>query len=236
MIHLDAFYLGLYKSGSPYDSNIVGMVLSALKTEYPEFFPATFQTGPDKHVKIEASEDFDYGLIPFDYWVEPDLSVRIPFVGANGVELVILDDRESKPIPSNVVLTWPDHRTLPERAVLEKIFCTLIQTCAPSYAHVNNIKVTFNDDFYERSFQVKEVEIPATLYWITWFSPNYMRTVPEEKLLKLKEMNGVQVNACAEGFIVSLLDEPFDEENPVHLQRRLEAENISGLTAIYASL
>lgn|SRR3989338_6848799 len=233
---MNAYYIGLYKSGAPFNENIVQQVLSSLKKALPDFFPATLQTDENIFIAINSEEDFNYSLVPDSYWIEKGLSVRIPLIGKNQVELSIIDDRESLYIPSSIILKWKETDKLPETAQLEQILSELISATSPSYAYVSNESIALNDAFYERSFSVNEAEVPAALYWITWFGPQQLKSISPEQLDALQSFREIKIQACAHGKLVTLTREAFDENNPAHVQLREKAEGVCGLTAIYESL
>lgn len=233
---MNAYYIGLYKSGTPFSENIVQSVLTSLKKVLPEFFPARLQTDESTFHTITTAEDFNYGLIPNSYWIENGLSVRIPLLGNNQVELNIVDDRESIYIPSSIVLKWKEKRELPETTRLELLLLELINATSPTYARLSNESIVSNDTYYERSFSVNEAEYPAALYWITWFGPQQLKVISVEQLDALRSFPEIGIQACADGKLVTLTHDVFDEGNPAHLQLRKEAEGACGLTAIYKSL
>lgn len=228
------YYIGIYTKDKPFDKDVVWKSLEVVLERYPGFFPAKFEKARKIYHDIVTPADFSYDLIPKGYWIEEGVSVRIPIVGNNGAELVILDDRDSTIIPSSVVLGWKKKELLPDTAIVEAVFAGLIEVLHPVSARVTHNELLIRDDVYERSFLLDDSVLPEALTWMTLLGPKHIATIGEAQIEKIKDF--VSLTPCADGYILTLMQEPYYDDNPAHVAFRKEIEDKLGLTALYKKL
>ena len=231
---MSQYFLGIYSKDKPFQVEVVQDTLKTIQTYYPDFFPATFEKAQNVFHTIQTPDDFNYDLIPKAYWVEEGVSVRIPIEGENGVELSIVDDRDSTLIPSNVLISWTDKNDLPDFTTVKNLFCGLIETLNPTSACVTEEEMGLRDDIYERSFLVDNTLIPESLCWMTWLGPKHVQNIGEAPIKSIKDT--ISLEPCGSGYILSLMQEPYQDSNPDHLRFREEIETRLGLTAMYKAL
>ena len=111
------------------------------------------------------------------------------------------------------------------------------QTCKgkdATAAIVTEEAMGLSDDIYNRSFLIDNSVVPEALSWMTWFGPKHMKTIGETALEGVKNL--ISLRPCASGYILVLMQEPYEDANPEHRRFREEIEEKIGLTAMYKNL
>jgi hypothetical protein len=203
-------------------------VLTAVARWLPGFFPATLVVARDRAVTLAAPADFDPAVVPRAFAVGGG-AMRIPFDGADGSELSILDDRAPTVSPANVVRGFPG---APPPAPAAGLLRALIEALDPDQAWLTDEATAIDDDeVYQRSFTIDEAAVPAALYWMTWLPSGLVTVAGPAAVAALAAV--ATVEPVAGGLLVRLQDGPTGGD-PAWPARRRRAEAALGLAALHA--
>lgn len=229
-IFLESYTLGIYLTNKVFDCEPEITVLETCYTLYNEFFPAKLHISPKDFLKIELPNDFSRKLDTCGSYDNEGLSF-VKFHGQNNEEVSILIMNEISSIPSSVTIEWKNANALPSSERLEKLICSFIDQFSAEGARIVCDEFIVSDEIYDRT--VNESVVPKAMNWITWLTPTYMKTIGEDKIESIKDI--VKVQDCFGGYLVTLMPEPFENDNPKHQAIRKEVEDRLGLTEIYES-
>lgn len=227
-----SYFLGVYKHDKPFPEDAIDTVLKLVETHIPEFFPATMDVDVDSKVKFKNSSSFDLGLVPTGYWIEPGQSVRIPLIGSNGMEVVIIDDKKPEFIPTSVIISWADKSKLPITEVLEKLLSDLANALEADYGYVTDEDTRYDDEIVDRLYEINIIRVPLALFWINWLGPEQVKSV-ERNLGNLSILD-INVRKAGAGVLISLQSNPISFKEKQGHTKMKEAEKLIGLQEIQA--
>lgn len=224
---MSSYFLGVYKHDSAFPPNPTILVLEEIAKHLPEFFPAKMYVSSEEFINIESPKDFLIESVPNEYWIEKDESVRIPINGNNNVELIVIDDKKSTAIPSNVTITWETKEELPNLSNLEFLLCSLSAKLNADYGYITDEDTRNSDKIYDRMFEINIRNFPLAVFWINWFGEKYIESLGLSPSKSLK--NIFSSKPCQKGIILTLQAEPFEFSNNEHLNIQTKAEKELGL-------
>ena len=228
----DNWVLGIYKTNEFFNGEPEVPALEVCKKFYSEFFPAKFYTSPKTYEEINDPVEFSRSLAaPGYYTPESEVEVVI-FYGAQDekMDISIIQD-EPGYVPSSILLRWKEIDKIPSAGVLENLLMEFINEFSAEEARVFSSEFYSSNEIYNRN--IGELDIPEAINWITWITPSQVKIIGAEKIESIKDI--VKVQDCVGGVLITLMPEPFENENPKHQAIRIEVEDRLGLTELYKS-
>lgn len=224
---MEYYSLGVYRYDTPFPENPTPEVLRIIQRHMPDFFPAEMATSTKSHETYNKPEDFDPEKIAPEFWDEEFQTIDIFIDGKNYVDLQISDHRIPLPSPANILLKWSVETKLPEIHTLEALLGDLGDFANAQTGRLTDNETGVSEDIYERSFEIESRDVTDALYWMTYIGERQLSHISPEALDALKQV--ATITKRKYGIIVRLQEEPFDNDNPEHVQRRLRAEEAMGL-------
>ena len=228
----NTYFLGTYKRTEIFLKEPEIPALTHCKEHIPEFFPAKFYTAPKTFVELAGPSDFSRSLAPLGYYSQEEADV-VSFYGAQDECLSFAIEKEAlEYAPSSILLDWNESMTLPSTIQLENLLMSFIEEFQPELAFITNKEIFHSDEIEERPyFDDDEMKILRMIHWITWLTPRHLEKLGRSKIESIKDI--VKVQDCAGGVLITLMPEPFENENPKHQAIRIEVEDRLGLMELY---
>lgn len=225
---MPGFYLGLYRNHEPFRADVVTRALAALERRLPGFFPAALPVAPDRGVPLHRPADYDAGLLPDAFTIEPGVAVQIPILGGDGTALDVIDDRAPDVTPASVVITFAD--PLPAIDRLEDLAAELVEALEPDQAWLTDPHTPIEPGVHARAMSVDPAKVPPALFWMTWLGPALLAAAGPSAQAALEAVVAAR-RAVAGGLLIRVQDEP-PSDREAWAERRRAAEAALGLPTL----
>ena len=227
---INSYTLALHNTLEIFNGEPEVPVLQICERYYPELFPVKFYTAPDQFIEIGSPEEFSRSIASSgQYTSEVEL---VSFYGKKDEELsisIVYDEPEL--VPCSISITWQSLQDVPSTELVEVLIEAFVDRFAMNKASLYSDEVIANDEFYFR--ETGGLDVPKIVTWITWITSEQVKIIGEKRIDLIRDF--VKVRDFEGGVLVTLLDEPFDFENPKHQAIRIEVEDRLGLTELYRS-
>lgn len=229
---MSGYTLLVHRHGKAWPSPGIRRTLEVIERDLTGFYPARLQVAPDRFLPLTGATDFCEADIPKEFIVNGKFPfTRVPFDGAGGEELAILD--HSPGFGTSVVtLKWTSVQQLPSVGVLKRLLGALGAALEADWGAVRDDDTPMRSDIYERGFAIDKALVPTALYWINWFGSTQLRVIGADRLAYLTSIAEVE-SRPPHGALVTLQEVPFSDANPAHVRRREEAEIALGLADLH---
>ncbi len=228
---------GFYRIVTPFDEVVMRNTLKALEDLGQGFFPATLWTTKDKKVVLKNAGQYDRSLIPAGYYMSPGLAT-LPLDAANGASFVFTETDDPQILPASLVLKFTDTTLAANGWRLEtlvRLFKAVIASFDPDYAHLYDEAHGTRPSYTERMFDFDGRRVPAGLFWINYYGPEWARNLGADRLERLRPSVPSLDRLDNGGVLISIQDAPYDESNTAHREHQLELERQLGLEEVQAS-
>jgi len=231
------YVAGFYRTGESFDDETMRRTLHSLHALNAGFFPASMWLSKEHKCTFHTPAEYKRSLVPDGYHMTAS-AARIPFECCNGVALTFTESDNPRNMPANLVMEFSDH-TITTNAWslyrLLEIFKAVIASFAPDYATLYDEAHRARPTYDERMFDYDMRRAPSGLYWLNYFSRDWVADIGEEKLRELSKHVARAEWFSDGGVLIALQEEPYDEGNPTHRDRQLFLEQrILDLPAVQA--
>ena len=226
---MSEYRLLLHRHGKTWPAPCVRRTLEVMERELPGFFPVRLPVAPGRFLPIACAADFRETDIPKEFI--SDFFILVPFDGARGEELEILDHHPGSGT-SVVTLKWSSVDELPPTAVLKRLLGAFGTALEVDWGMVSDSHTFMRNDIHERRFMIDKTSVPTALFWMNWLGPKQLRAMGPDCLARLESLAVVEPQP-PHGVLVTLQEERFSTANPVHVRRREEAETALGLEELH---
>ncbi|WNZ24525.1 hypothetical protein HJG54_17805 [Leptolyngbya sp. NK1-12] len=218
-----------FLSFSPHEVDIVCSILSCPTLEQI-LFPAKLPIKPGKSnatLELTCAKQFDLSVVPREFSNES--LINIPLYGDSGIEFfsTVYFNKENL-VPHAFGLEFTSEHLQKNQITIESLK-NLFTEATPVFQthygsaydqqvsyrlHQSRSRKWYKDENY-RSY-------PLRIEWMTYFGPEMLKFLGNERFRKL--------HTCAEkyelhkGVMVILQEEPYDDNNPEHRQKKNQAE------------
>lgn len=219
----------------PHQADVIQSVLACPKV-IKLVFPAVIYTGVDSSISIGSADQLNIALVSKELSKELDAStverfdddqtsLRICLHGEKGIEFSSSIHLVQAPTPNVINLKFSSEHLQSETLTLsnlKELFSELISVFQADHASI------YDRESIHRSKHPKYLKTanfrsyPIEMEWITYFGPQMIELLGRERFTNL--------HTCVEkydlhgGIMVILQEDPFDEDNPQHQERRIQAE------------
>jgi len=223
------YTLGIYSKGYVLSPEVIPSLLSCPSLQ-EVLLPARLPVAPRKEVLIEKTARFDLSLIPKAF--QRYSTIYLPLDGDNGTTLEFtLSLKKEDVINFGHAFLFFFMREHIEQGILSIAVLKQIIAEVSALLNPSGIKVSH---FYPRNIQPYQSSrrpkvyhgVKLELEWFSYYSPADLSIIGRERFDNLR--------TCYEkydfmgGIMIILQEEPFDERNPKHIARRLQAEKELG--------
>jgi hypothetical protein len=236
-VNVVEYACGFYRNVTPFDEVVMKKTLKALEDFEHGFFPATLWTAKDSKVILKSAEQYDRSLIPAGYHMSHGLAT-LPLDAANGASFVFTETDDPQTLPASLVLSFTDATVAANGWGLEtlvSLFRVVIASFQPDYAHLYDEAHGTRPSYTERMFDFDGRRVPAALYWINYYGPQWAKNLGTDRLERLRPLVPSLEWLDNGGVIVAIQDAPYDESVAEHRDHHLELERLLGLEEIQAS-
>lgn len=199
-------------------------------------FPALLHASPDSSIHLASADQFDFTLVPKEFYADDQSLVNIPLDGENGIAFSSTIYLRESIVPNVVNLKFSSELLQAGTitiADLKALFADVIPAFQAYHASIydrqSNRRPGGPKYFRTPSFR----SYPIELGWITYFGPEMIEFLGRERFAEL--------HTCVEkydlhgGIMVILQEEPFCEDNPQHRERQAQAESELRLSELVSS-
>lgn len=216
------YSLGVYS----YQELDAGMIPTVMKCATVDrlVFPVQMAVSPTEYITIASAEDFQLSLVPQEFYSET--SVGFTLKANNHLRFHITLQFNAEPFLSHVVYFQFNDQHLKSGLMSPLIIKQLLAEIIPVVNADNAI--VYDERRYlgmpkRRYFKgPNRRQYSAKIGWFTYFGPRLLDFLGQDRFSKLRtyvekyELNG--------GLMVVLQEEPFRNDNPEHMKRRMRAE------------
>jgi hypothetical protein len=215
------YTLGVYS----YQENSTDIAKAILNYENVRrlVFPARIAVSSTDYIALSSVDDFHLSMLPKEYY--NDLSVGFTLVGEDGIRFhMVIGFKKELALPHVITLGFGDAHLesgLVNLPVIKEILAQAISIVDADSAMVWDRRnpIPENTRYFRDQ---KRRHYPAEMGWLTYFGPRLLDFLGRDRFSKLRtyaekyDLNG--------GLMIVLQEEPFHNDNPEHMKRRMRAE------------
>ncbi|WP_143162024.1 hypothetical protein [Phormidesmis priestleyi] len=199
-------------------------------------FPAVLYTGNDSTIPINSADQFNIASVSKELVRMPDAQkveqldddqtlVIAELRGENNIEFSSTINLVQSPTPNVINLRFSSEHLQSEALTLsnlKKLFSELISVFQADHASIYDRKSIHRSKHPKYLRTANFRSYPIEMEWLTYFGPQMIELLGHERFTNL--------HTCVEkydlhgGTMVILQEDPFDEDNPQHQERRIQAE------------
>jgi hypothetical protein len=231
------YVAGFYRTAESFDDETLRRTLSSLHALDIGFFPASMWLSREHKGTFHTPAEYSRSLVPDGYFISGS-AARIPLECSNGVALTFTQSDNPRNMPANLVMEFSDH-TITTNAWslyrLLEIFKAVISSFSPDFAVLYDEAHRARPTYDERMFDYDVRRAPSGLYWLNYFSRDWVANIGKEKLRDLSKHVAREEWLSDGGVLIALQEDPYDEGNPAHREHQLFLEErVLDLPAIQA--
>jgi hypothetical protein len=231
------YVASFYRTGESFSDETMRDTLVALDALGAGFFPASIWLSSHDKATLLTPADYRRSLVPEGYYIGPGFA-RVPFECSNGVAMAFTESNNPRSMPANLVMEFSDATVRNSGWSLHnlvRIFKATISTFAPTYASLYDEAHRARPAYEKRVFEYDSRCVPSGLYWVNYFSREWVANLGEVRLRQLAKAVALAEWLPDGGVLIALQEEPYDEGNLLHRDRQvLLEEKVLDLPAIQA--
>jgi hypothetical protein len=231
-----ANYVFRILSFHPHQVDIIQSVLACPKVS-KLVFPAVIYTGVDSSISIGSADQLDIALVSkelskkldastVERFDDDQTSLRIRLHGEKGIEFSSSIHLAQSPTPNVINLKFSSEHLQSEALTLsdfKELFSELISVFQADHASIYDRKASHRSKHpkYLRTADFRSY--PMEMEWLTYFGSQMIELLGRERFANLHTC--VEKYDLHEGIMVILQEDPLDEDNLQHQERRIQAEH-----------
>ena len=230
---------GFYRRREPFGEGEVQGALRALNELPMRFFPMSMWVSKDQKIGLSGPDALRREHVPAEYDISPG-QAHIPLDCANGAELVFTESNQPTLVLASAVITFTDQVLRESRWTLQDLAALMrgvVPVFQPDVAELWDHAHRGRSSYQERMFDFDWRRIPLGLYWLNYYSRDWVANIGERRLRELSKHVPLAEWLPDGGVLIGIQEEPYDESNPVHRERQLFLEqkvfDLPGLQALF---